>query len=727
MSAGDSGETVKVIVRCRPLSSKEVASDHHSIVDIERTLGRVSIERPERKNSDYGRAAAGTRPPPKVFTFDAAYGPNTEQIDIFTESVRPLIDSVLSGYNGTIFAYGQTGSGKTFTMSGIDQDGLRGIIPNSFVHIFDHIAEFTERAEDPETFLISISYLELYNEEVRDLLVDKPHALKLKQHPELGVYVEGLSQHRVNSEEEIDRLIAIGTKHRTVAATYMNEESSRSHSIFTVRVEASSVDEEGEEHIRVGKLNLVDLAGSEKQKKTGATGQQLVEAAKINLSLSTLSSVVSKLVTGAPHIPYRDSKLTRLLQDSLGGNAKTVMIANIGPSNYNYDETHSTLLYADRAKKIKNKPVINEDPKDAMLREMRTQIEALRNQLAAAQGVPGGGEPGAVAANAAAAAADIDSLRAEIRMQLERELEVKRVKDRLDEAAAAADHAGDAVSEEEAARLAAERAQLETEAEKARAERERLNTELEAKQRESSEVQENVDKMARQLKSMQAQLLEGGSFMKRARKQQRLLRKARNELCDREQERLQLERDLKLREEAARQAEAEKLQLRTDFESAQEELEAKAAAFTQLSRQLDEARQEVADVEEEADRRIGDLEDEMRATRTALTREAEFFKLVVQHFVPPPILHKIRSFSRWDDDTQTWYLGHADATGNARREALVGSLDATQPRARTLFAAEMASDLDPSNPRFRDVDAVGMSLDMPEPARRSYEATYGHL
>jgi hypothetical protein len=169
----------------------------------------------------------------------------------------------------------------------------------------------------------------------------------------------------------------------------MNDTSSRSHSIFTITVECCEVDSVGEPHIRVGKLNLVDLAGSERQGKTGAEGLRLKEGAKINLSLSCLGNVISALVEGKPHIPYRDSKLTRLLQDSLGGNSKTVMIANMGPADYNFEESISTLRYASRAKQIKNKPKINEDPKDAMIREFQEEIKRLKEQLGG-KGVPNG-------------------------------------------------------------------------------------------------------------------------------------------------------------------------------------------------------------------------------------------------------------------------------------------------------------------------------------------------
>ena len=291
------------------------------------------------------------------------------------------MDSCLEGYNGTIFCYGQTGTGKTFTMEGASGEN-KGIIPNAFDHIFRAI----ETSEDKE-FLVRASFLEIYNEEIRDLLAKNPQTkLELKENVDTGVYAKNLTSFVVKGVSEICNVLNVGKKNRTVGTTLMNRDSSRSHSIFTVVIECSdkSADAGGDSKIRVGKLNLVDLAGSERQSKTGATGERLKEATKINLSLSALGNVISALVDGrSGHIPYRDSKLTRLLQDSLGGNTKTVMVANIGPADYNYDETMSTLRYANRAKNIKNKPRINEDPKDAMLREFQNEIAKLKAQLQA--------------------------------------------------------------------------------------------------------------------------------------------------------------------------------------------------------------------------------------------------------------------------------------------------------------------------------------------------------
>ena len=226
-------------------------------------------------------------------------------------------------------------------------------------------------------FLVRCSYLEIYQEEIHDLLVEQGNLgpgqtqkkLDLKEDPQKGVFVKDLTCCIVKSIPEIEKAMTYGTNNRKTASTNMNADSSRSHSLFTIYIETAENDQKGEQRIKAGKLNLVDLAGSERSSKTGAVGQTLKEGIKINLSLTALGNVISALIDGkTQHIPYRDSKLTRLLQDSLGGNTKTVMIAACSPADYNYEETLSTLRYAARAKAIKNKPKVNEDPKDALLK-----------------------------------------------------------------------------------------------------------------------------------------------------------------------------------------------------------------------------------------------------------------------------------------------------------------------------------------------------------------------
>ncbi|XP_031627894.1 osmotic avoidance abnormal protein 3 isoform X2 [Contarinia nasturtii] len=383
-------ENVKVIVRCRPMNEKERNMKCKNIIKVAKCM--VSIQNP-----------ADLTAPSKEFRFDSAYDAKSSTESIYNDICYPLVENVLEGYNGTVFAYGQTGCGKSHTMQGPDvpsgilltseQIAQRGLISRSFDHIFEAMS-----VTAGVRYLPLVSYLEIYNENIRDLLNPSISSgtLVLKEQPNEGVVVQHLSTHAVHSAEECEQLLAIGTKNRMVGATLMNAGSSRSHSIFVINLEqittsnGAASDEENVAIIKKGKLNLVDLAGSERQAKTGATGDRLKEATKINLSLSALGNVISALVDGkSKHIPYRDSKLTRLLQDSLGGNTKTIMIACISPAEFNYDETLSTLRYASRAKNISNRPVINEDPKDAMLREYQAEISQLKAQLANTAGTSG--------------------------------------------------------------------------------------------------------------------------------------------------------------------------------------------------------------------------------------------------------------------------------------------------------------------------------------------------
>ncbi|CAL8106513.1 unnamed protein product [Calicophoron daubneyi] len=362
-------EAVKVVVRCRPLNERETNLDCKNVIDIVSETGQCTINHPTDKKS-----------PPKNFFFDGSYGQNSTTEQIYNDIAYPLVEGVTEGYNGTIFAYGQTGCGKSYTMQGPpDVQEQRGIIPRAFDHVFETIS-----VSQNTKFLVHASYLEIYNEDIRDLLGrDTKAKLELKEHPEKGVYVSGLTMHKVTSVEECSVIMGMGWKNRATAATLMNADSSRSHSIFTIYLEMVDHDPLLDaDKLKAGKLNLVDLAGSERQSKTGASGDRFKEATKINLSLSALGNVISALVDPkVKHVPYRDSKLTRLLQDSLGGNTKTLMIACLSPADNNYDETLSTLRYANRAKNIQNKPKINEDPKDALLRQYQDEINRLKQML----------------------------------------------------------------------------------------------------------------------------------------------------------------------------------------------------------------------------------------------------------------------------------------------------------------------------------------------------------
>ncbi|KAK9878961.1 hypothetical protein WA026_003780 [Henosepilachna vigintioctopunctata] len=359
-------EAVQVIVRCRPLSQKEVLAENKNIITTFPNRGVIEVQNPRARTENEKT---------KLFTFDAVYDWNSSQQTLYDETVRPLVSSVLEGYNGCVFAYGQTGTGKTFTMEGTKEfkDG-EGIIPRAFEQIWAHINRTTG-----VEFLVTVRYLEIYMEEIRDLLKMKHmKALELREDNGQGVYVTHLHSQTCKNEADMFKAMRIGNHNRTTASTNMNEHSSRSHAIFQIVIEMA---EGKSKSVKVGKLNLIDLAGSERQSKTGATGDRLKEATKINKALSSLGNVIYALAENSAHIPYRDSKLTRLLQDSLGGNSKTIMIANIGPATVNYDETIVTLRYAYRAKSIKNQPIKNEDIKNTKLLELQQEIERLKKLI----------------------------------------------------------------------------------------------------------------------------------------------------------------------------------------------------------------------------------------------------------------------------------------------------------------------------------------------------------
>uniref|UniRef100_A0A671Y6S7 Kinesin family member 13B n=1 Tax=Sparus aurata TaxID=8175 RepID=A0A671Y6S7_SPAAU len=300
-----------------------------------------------------------------------------------------LLRNAFQGYNACIFAYGQTGSGKSYTMMGSgDQPGL---IPRLCSALFERTQ--TEGRKE-ESFTVEVSYMEIYNEKVRDLLDPKGgrQPLRVREHKVLGPYVDGLSRLAVASYKDIESLMSEGNKSRTVAATNMNEESSRSHAVFNIILTHTLKDlQSGTSGEKVSRLSLVDLAGSERAAKTGAAGERLKEGSNINKSLTTLGLVISALAEQGTaknknkFVPYRDSVLTWLLKDCLGGNSRTAMVATVSPAADNYEETLSTLRYADRAKNIVNHAVVNEDPNARIIRELREEVEKLRDQLTQAE------------------------------------------------------------------------------------------------------------------------------------------------------------------------------------------------------------------------------------------------------------------------------------------------------------------------------------------------------
>lgn len=315
------------------------------------------------------------KPDSKTFNYDFVADESTTQADIFHKCAQPIADSCLEGYNGTIFAYGQTGSGKTYTIQGPGFDDVcieeqadedRGILPRSFEYIFnklDSLAE-EETEESKVEFLVRTSYLEIYNEQIMDLLNPTSQNLQIREDIKKGVYVEGLTEEVSSSAHDMIDIIKKGALKRHTGSTLMNKESSRSHSVLSTTIE-SKIMKNGLFNIKISKFHIIDLAGSERAKSTDAGGTRLKEAGMINKSLSALGNVINSLVDVSQgksrHVHYRDSKLTFLLRDSLGGNSKTLMIANISPASISFGETLSTLKFAQRAKLIKNKAIINED------------------------------------------------------------------------------------------------------------------------------------------------------------------------------------------------------------------------------------------------------------------------------------------------------------------------------------------------------------------------------
>jgi kinesin family protein 1 len=391
--------SVKVAVRVRPFNKREKDRKAKLIIQMKGKTTRITAPDTGKENS---------------YTFDYSFwthdhgeadgGEFADQEQVYNDLGVEMLNHAFSGYNVCIFAYGQTGSGKSYSMMGAAGVGNEGIIPRACVELFQRIDPAKKKPH--MTYACEVSYLEIYNEKVRDLLNPKSSGnMKVREHPVLGPYVQDLMKVQVHSNEEIELLMTQGNAIRTVAATKMNDESSRSHAVFSIIFTQTETIKTGSTELssdKVSKISLVDLAGSERAESTGATGARLKEGANINKSLTTLGKVISALAKlsiaeGAGKkstkasdnfVPYRDSALTWLLRENLGGNSRTAMVAALSPADINYDETLSTLRYADRAKQIVCKAIVNEDPNAKMIRELRGEIERLQAFIA------GGGEIG---------------------------------------------------------------------------------------------------------------------------------------------------------------------------------------------------------------------------------------------------------------------------------------------------------------------------------------------
>ncbi|XP_022088583.1 kinesin-like protein KIF28P [Acanthaster planci] len=380
-------DSVKVAVRVRPFNQREFAANSKCVVSMEGNVTTIT-------NPNTGKE--------HTFAYDYSYwshngfqenedGLNVPTDDhyadqriVFNDLGRGVLDNAWQGYNAALFAYGQTGAGKSYSMIGYGIN--KGIVPITCDELFKAI---DSNKDSTKQLQVSFSMLEIYNEQVRDLLV-KPtkgtfHALKVRQNPQTGFYVDGLKNVPVRDYKQIEHLMDQGTLNRTTASTNMNATSSRSHMVITLKFKQMYINENGQNTTKSSEINLVDLAGSERAKATGATGDRLKEGSAINQSLSMLGNVISALADQSMgknvRVPYRDSVLTKLLQNALGGNSKTIMIAALSPADINFEETLSTLRYADRAKKIQNKAVVNESPTERLIRELREENAKLMKML----------------------------------------------------------------------------------------------------------------------------------------------------------------------------------------------------------------------------------------------------------------------------------------------------------------------------------------------------------
>lgn len=664
-----------MVVRCRPMNSKELAAGFERVVDVDVKLGQVLVK--------INKGAAHDLP--KTFTFDSVYDANSKQVELYDETFRPLVDSVLLGFNGTIFAYGQTGTGKTFTMEGLRGDPeKRGVIPNSFEHVFTHIS----RSQNQQ-YLVRASYLEIYQEEIRDLLSkDQSKRLELKERPDTGVYVKDLSSFVTKSVKEIEHVMNVGNQNRSVGATNMNEHSSRSHAIFMITVECSELGLDGENHIRVGKLNLVDLAGSERQTKSGAQGERLKEATKINLSLSALGNVISALVDGrSTHIPYRDSKLTRLLQDSLGGNAKTVMVANIGPASYNVEETLTTLRYSNRAKNIKNKPRVNEDPKDALLREFQEEIARLKAQLekrvVGKRRRKGKRRPGGEAGD------DSDD---EDGDSNEGEEEVDD-KDYWREQQESLESEKKAIVEDHS--LVAE-------------EKLKLLKEKERKMEDLKKEREAMGMLTAKVKAMESKLLVGGkNIVDHTNEQQKVLEQKRQEIAEQKRREREMQQQMESRDE-------ETLELKETYSSKQQEVDIKTKKLKKLFSKLQAVKAEIHDIQEEHIKERQELEQ----TQNELTRELKLKHLIIENFIPLEEKNKMLNRGYFDEEEDQWKFHPITRLDNQQMmKRPVSAVGYKRPLSQH---AKLYMMMKP-DARFRAENILLLELDMPSRTTRDYE------
>ncbi|XP_034482837.1 kinesin-like protein Klp68D [Drosophila innubila] len=659
-------ECVQVVVRCRPMSNRERTEGSPEVVNVYPNRGVVELQNVVDANKEQR----------KVFTYDAAYDATATQTTLYHEVVFPLVSSVLEGFNGCIFAYGQTGTGKTFTMEGVrGNDDLMGIIPRTFEQIWLHI----NRTENFQ-FLVDVSYLEIYMEELRDLLKPNSKHLEVRERGS-GVYVPNLHAINCKSVDDMANVMRLGNKNRTVGFTNMNEHSSRSHAIFMIKIEMCDTETNT---IKVGKLNLIDLAGSERQSKTGASAERLKEASKINLALSSLGNVISALAENSPHVPYRDSKLTRLLQDSLGGNSKTIMIANIGPSNYNYNETLTTLRYSQRAKNIQNQPVKNEDPQDAKLKEYQEEIERLKRLIAPQQQQRS--EKLAAAAKKREKKPKREPVRRELTGSATQELQQSTEEDKE--------------SEEE---LSEPESDKENEAEVAKS----------SEQLERERV-ENA-KLAAKLAELEGQLVRGGKNLLDTYSERQIeLEKKLVEIAERKKREIEIQQQLELQEETT-------LEIRERNVSLEQEVELKKRKLSKCYAKYLALQQELNDCKHDHNQDLRELE----MAQNELVKELKRQLLIIDNFVPIEVKQRLYTQAKYDEEQEEWKFAPLPPPMTSSDGKFSSKRPISHPNRRrptSEYAIQQAKLSGPGAVRFKSENIVSYELDMPCRTTQEYRS-----
>ena len=646
----DKSESVKVVVRCRPLGNKEMEEQRECIVNVDMNACFIQVYNPQNIKEI------------KSFTFDHTYDWRATQELIFNQTALPILESIMEGYNGTIFAYGQTGTGKTYTMEGNDNEKDKGIIPRSIDWIFNNIKNYPA-----QQFLVRVSFVEIYNEEVRDLLSKvKRQKLNVREKDKV-FYVENVTVIQAENSKMTLDIMKSGRVNRATGATKMNPGSSRSHSIFSITVESSTTDEAGEAHYKVGKLNLVDLAGSERQSKTESTGERFVEATKINLSLTCLGSVINKLVSGKQqYIPYRDSKLTMLLQDSLGGNTKTVMIANVGPADYNYDETLNTLWYASRAKKIKNKPRINEDPKDALLRQYQEEIELMKKKLMAMgkgdlvmqiSGNTGGGK-------------NVINEEKQIQKDLEdMENERKQFKEQSEAAIN----------------------QIKEQKNKSEEEKKKLIEEIKKKNEENIIKKKEGEELLAKYKNIKSKMIKGDDTQKKVKEQEIEIKRQREELEIRKREEQRLK-------EIQEEKEKNKIDLKKKYDTKKQNIDDLNDKIGKVQAQLEAKKRENKENEE----KYGDEEDQFRNLLLTQEKELKRLEYIIKKFVPPEEKERIEKCLEFSEKEGIYKING--------RKALLNNYKQNKDKIKKMKKMKLK---DPKSPTIIE-DTINLQLEKPD-------------